>query len=63
MTTHELNYTLPGIAAAFAEQLKSHNPQRNISDITDTIYLTYAELQGRDPEDIQQGFMELEKYM
>jgi hypothetical protein len=56
--------SLPSIAAAFQKHINTHDrPISNSTDIMEAIYVTYSELEDRDPEDIRQGFCALEEHL
>lgn len=65
---HEANikYVLPKVVRDFRERIQQSSldiGDDRISSALDYLYVTYAENQPADTEDIKQGFMDLDNYL
>ena len=59
-------YTPPIIAKAFSERIHSGAFQLKNTDaasVLDLLYMAYTDVQGRDPKEIGQGFLNLDKHL
>ena len=61
-----IDYTLPEVAQRFQEQIAQRNydfKDDRVSSVMEYLYVIYTESQGRDPKEIEQGFVALDNYL
>lgn len=61
-----IEFTLPEIAQRFRERIANRDydfKDDRVSSVLDFLYVAYIESKERDPKEISQGFIDLDKYM
>ena len=60
------DFTLPQPVQKFREHIEKHSydfKDDRVESVMDFLYVAYMESKGRDPQSIEQGFVDLENYM
>ena len=61
-----IEFTLPVVAQRFREFIEKRNydfKDDRVSSVLDFLYVAYIESKGRDPQEISQGFIDLDNHM
>lgn len=57
-----IHYTMPTVAQRLSQHIRNHPfllPGADTTSVLDLLYVAYAESLGRDPQEIEQGFLRL----
>ena len=61
-----IDFTLPEVAKRLREHIAQYDydfKDDRVSSVMDFLYVAYTENKGKDPKEINQGFIDLENYM